>query len=133
MQKSKGKKLLWLVILICVAAGLLISSVSVQANVVCKKYKEHKRKFKSEENKKIYFKIKWVKNHDRKTYDYYRAICEPFKFDSYQFKGNLNRICHDYYIYEEYEDYLQYKKQCHKNDDKDEEEIIETEPEPQTT
>lgn len=115
--------------LICLAAGLLFSLNSTQASVICKKYKEHKRKFKTEENKKIYFKIKWVKKHQESVYARYRILCEPYKFDHNQFTGDLKKICHDYYIYEEYEDYLQYKKQCHDGDDDDDVAIVEPEPE----
>jgi hypothetical protein len=132
MYINKQKRIINVAVLsIFLIIGAFFIANSAEASFVCKKYKEHKRKFKSEKNKNIYFKIKWVKNHDRKTYDYYRAICEPFKFDPYQFKGNLNETCHNYYIYEEYGDYLKYKKQCHKHDDNDDDVIVEPEPEPE--
>lgn len=126
MLKNKRGKITWLIILICLAVGLLVGLNSAQASVICKKYKEHKREFKTEENKEIYLKIRWVKNHQEDVYSYYRPLCEPYKFDHDQFTGNLKEICHDYYIYEEYKDYLQYKKQCHEHDDEEDE----SEPQP---
>lgn len=109
---------------------LFFTTASANASVVCNKYKEHKKEFKTEENKEIYLKIRWIKNHQEDTYAYYRALCEPYKFNHALFTGNLNKTCHDYYIYEEYADYLDYKKQCHRHDDDDESVIPEPEPEP---
>ena len=132
MPKLTRKRIVLLSLLGFFAAGALFALSPAGASVICKKYKEHKREYKTEENKEIFFKIKWVKEHQPETFYKYKKICEPYRFDHNYFSGNLKKICHDYYIFEEYSDYLRYKRQCHEHDDDNEvTPAPEQEPEPE--
>lgn len=131
LKNNQKRSLCSTVFLVLFFVGIFFAGNSTEASVVCKKYKEHKKEYKTEKNKEIFFKIKWVKHHQPEIYSHYRLFCEPYRFNHNYFFGELKKTCHEYYIYEEYSDYLEYKRQCKKHHDDEENPVPEPEPEPQ--
>lgn len=111
MLKNKRGGALWLSLVLVFFVGGALFAVSPASAGMCHQYNVHKR-YKTKENKKIYFKIGWVKKNEHATYTRYRLLCQPYELNPSLFSGALSNICHDYYIYDEYRDFRYYKKQC---------------------
>jgi hypothetical protein len=134
MEGKRSRKRVWLAVgAIILGTGLFLSLNSAWASVACHQYKDYRRKFHNEEDKEEYFKIKWLEKHDNKSYMFYKFLCDSHKFDSKAEFGKLSektqKMCHEYYTHEGYENYLEYKKKCHKDDDEDV--ILPPQPEPE--
>jgi hypothetical protein len=101
-------------LLIIFFAGLIISPTS--ASVLSNNYKQYKAKYKNKEDKGHYFKIKTLKKDNPKLYNYYKSICDLNKGNTKSLNSKMQQICHEYYTYKGYQNYIYYRDKYGNND-----------------
>jgi len=62
----------------------------------------------------------WIQNYDLKTYKIFRNFCKGYDSrDKNSLSGlsaNMQKMCWQYLMFKEYDDYLDYKNKCHEDD-----------------
>jgi hypothetical protein len=96
---------------------VVVGNDNHKGGLVYKKYKEYKEKFKNKGDKQKYFKIKWLKKHQKETYLYYKSIYETHKFDKdsefNRLSAKIKEIYNNYRGYEGYKNYREYKEKVY--------------------
>lgn len=117
---KKYKSVLYLALLVSFMAGLFFSLNPAEASVACHWYKKYKKEFHNKKDKARFFKIKWLEKNESDTYFFYKEFCDAHKFDSDAELAKLSEknqdMCRQYWAHEGYENYLDYKDDCHDND-----------------
>ena len=114
MQRNGKRVVVWSwVVLALLIIGLTFSPKRVLASIACDKYAKAK-KFNTDENKEIYFKIKWIQDNSNSFFvEHYKLPCVNYESMHNEWTGLLQKTCSNYYIHEEFEDYREYKAACH--------------------
>jgi uncharacterized protein (TIGR02145 family) len=114
------KTILLALLLILFAGGLFISQNPTLASVVSNNYRHYKAKYKNQEDKRNYQKIKNIKKENKQLYFYWKAICDAHKYDTdAQFKKlskSVQEMCNQYYSYKGYRKYIYYRDKRRGND-----------------
>jgi hypothetical protein len=85
-------------------------------SLVCQKYDHHRTAYKNLENKIWYLKTRWLKNHNKAVYDYYKSIYDTYNTLSigeiYKLNIKKQEIFFQFRGYERYNKYLSSKSDC---------------------
>ena len=123
---SKNKRIIISITLLVgtflAAAYFLLSAHPVEAkSLVCKKYDKYREDYRNSINRARYHKTKWLKEHSKKTFEYYKGIYEKYKNYSDEDIEKLSKKTRDIFIqfrgYKRYQKYLDYKERCNDDDD----------------
>jgi hypothetical protein len=96
---------------------MLANSGSAQArSLVCQKYDHHRIAYRNPENKLWYLKTRWLKNHNKPIYEYYRSVYNIYSnspiFEVYKLSTKNQDIFFQFRGYERYDKYLSSKSDC---------------------
>ena len=123
MNKNK-KKIILFFVTGCLFVGFFLGMNKAEASIICNKEKEQQREFKNKTNRILYWKMYWIQNYDIDTFRYFKNFCK--RYDSHDkdslngLSANMQKMCWQYLMFKEYDDYLDYKNKCNDDDDDDE-------------
>ena len=122
MKKSDFKKVGLGLFILFLFFSMFLTSSRVSAGA-CDSYKKYKHEYKNHQDKTGYYKIKWLRDKDGDTFDFYKPFCKIHKDDSdaefEKLSSIESKMCNDFYSYDGYKEYLKYKNKCDNNNDDD--------------